>query len=206
MSNEVTDSTNVAENNNDINDFDHDEPVETLPVVQKEKPNYEVVFFARYRHNPRPSAEEITSLFNNYGQVHHVNCPEGKNYAFIFMTSLSTTVEHRRTRTTIGQIIHDMTPETRFHITVASSFRGAQRRPQNPHPYHRGYNRYLRRPVQQENETRIENTQSRVRHHKTYVKSNNVNHRARQNTTQNFHRRSTNYRSFRAPVQRENAY
>jgi len=42
------------------------------------------------------------------------------------MSSLNTTEEHRRTRATIGQIIKDITPENRFHITVASSNRNGQ--------------------------------------------------------------------------------
>ncbi|XWV24807.1 putative low complexity protein [Tupanvirus deep ocean] len=137
--NEVTDRTNdVSENVVSTNATEptvtdssvnivHDDPVaEEMPVVQREKVNYEVVFFVRYNNSDRPSSEEITNFFNNYGVVHHVNCPEGRNYAFIFMSSLSTTAEHRRTRTTISQIIHDMTPENRFHITVASSNRGTQ--------------------------------------------------------------------------------
>ncbi|XWV26053.1 putative low complexity protein [Tupanvirus soda lake] len=139
--NEVTDRTNdVSENvvststseptviDSSVN-IVHDDPVaEEMPVAQKEKVNYEVVFFVRYNNSDRPSSEEITNFFNNYGAVHHVNCPEGRNYAFVFMSSLSTTAEHRRTRTTISQIIHDMTPENRFHITVASSNRGTQYR------------------------------------------------------------------------------
>lgn len=94
------------------------------PVNIETRQHYEVVFFVRYNINLRPSAEDLTTYFNKYGQVHHINCPNNKNFAFIFMTSLNIGVEHRRTRATIGQIIRDMTPETRFHITVASSNRG----------------------------------------------------------------------------------
>lgn len=105
----------------------HDDPIDqVLPITQREKVNYEVVFFARYKHNPRPSNEDIIKFFNNYGVVHHVNCPDRRNYAFVFMNSLSTPVEHRRTRTTISQIIQDMNPENRFHISVANSNRGNQ--------------------------------------------------------------------------------
>lgn len=80
-------------------------------------------FFARYNHGPRPQTLDIVNFFNNYGVVHHVNCPATKNYAFIFMASLNINASHRRTRSTISQIIHNMTPETRFHISVASSNR-----------------------------------------------------------------------------------
>lgn len=142
-SNDVTDRTNdVSENGvsaesivtdsyvNVINDDPQEmnEDDKSMPVMRKERPNYEVVFFARYNTNLRPSVEEITKFFNNYGTVHHVNCPEGRNYAFVFMTSLNTNAEHRRTRSTISQIIQDMTPETRFHLTVASSNRGTHHR------------------------------------------------------------------------------
>jgi hypothetical protein len=44
------------------------------------------------------------------------------------MTSLNTTSEYRRTRITIENIINDMTPENRFHITVASSNHGTTTR------------------------------------------------------------------------------
>lgn len=95
----------------------------TEPNTTPSRPTYEVVFFVRYSICPRPLVDELYKYFGKYGDVHHVNCPENKNYAFIFMTKLATTVEHRRTRTTISQIIQDMTPENRFHITVASSNR-----------------------------------------------------------------------------------
>lgn len=119
--NEVTDGTNVV---NEVRDENENDRV-----------NYEVVFFVKYNQNPRPSSEELTALFNNYGVVHHINCPENRNFAFIFMTSLNTEVEHRRTRTTICKIIQDMTPETRFHITVANS----------------NYNRFNQRPFNRYN-------------------------------------------------------
>lgn len=106
---------------------------------EQDKSNYEVVFFARYNNYPRPSVEEITKYFNKYGKVDHVNCPEGRNYAFVFISELSTPVEHRRTRTTISQIINDMTPENRFHITVASSNRGTSRDYQ-PYYQYKQYN------------------------------------------------------------------
>lgn len=135
--NENTDGTNTEEIN-------VDEPVNEETVGQTTdqselntsmsesntsmKGSYEVVFFAKYNVNPRPSIEDMTKFFETYGTVHHINYPVNKNYAFIFMSSLSTPVEHRRTRTTISQIIREMTPGTRFHITVASS----NRRPNIP--------------------------------------------------------------------------
>ena len=113
---------------------------ESVNNDQNEVPreNYEVVFFARYNHNPRPSSDEIIKIFSNYGIVDHVNCPEEKNYAFVFMKSLSTDAEYRRTRSTITQIIRDMTPETKFHITVANSYKGSS-------PF-RGNNNYSQGP------------------------------------------------------------
>ncbi len=106
-------------------------PVETsqTEVTETSRPKYEVVFFAKYHANPRPSMQVITDFFNNYGEVHHVNCPESAEIAFVFMTSLNTGAEHRRTRATIGQMIRDMTPENRFYVTVASSNRKPNYRP-----------------------------------------------------------------------------
>ena len=125
----VTDSNNVE--NEETNVVENDNVENTT-----EKPSrYEVVFFARYHTNPRPSSDDVTKYFSNYGTVDHVNCPEGRNYAFVFMASLNTTAEHRRTRSTISQIISDMTPENRFHITVASSNRVGYSR-QNNYPQH----------------------------------------------------------------------
>ena len=92
----------------------------------KDRNTYEVVFFIKYHipNIPRPSKEDAETFFNNYGVVHHINYPQNRNFMFVFMTSLNTPVEHRRTRTTISQIIRDMTPENKFHITVANSNRG----------------------------------------------------------------------------------
>lgn len=105
---------------------------------KKEHVNYEVVFFIRYHTIGRPDAEQVSLYFSKYGQVHHVNCPQNKNYAFVFMLSLNTSSTHRRTRNTINQIVAEMTPENHFHITVASSNRGNQRtRP----PYQNFYQR-----------------------------------------------------------------
>uniref|UniRef100_A0A6G6ACX5 RRM domain-containing protein n=1 Tax=Borely moumouvirus TaxID=2712067 RepID=A0A6G6ACX5_9VIRU len=130
MSNQTTDSTNVIENQNS----ESITPEQSDSIKTVEKPSYEVVFFARYNKDKRPSSEDITNFFNKYGVVHHVKCPESRNCAFIFMTSLNTTAEHRRTRTTISQIIHDMTPENQFHITVADGRR--------PRQYHNNNNQF----------------------------------------------------------------
>ncbi|AYV85079.1 MAG: putative low complexity protein [Satyrvirus sp.] len=133
--NEVTDRTN--DSSECVNENG------SLQETKQEKENFEVVFFIRYNTNPRPSEEEITKFFNNYGAVHHVKCPENKNYAYVFMSSLSTSAEHRRTRTSIGEIIKDMTPENKFHITVARSNR-AGNYPRNGYntSYNTNYYRY----------------------------------------------------------------
>ena len=141
---ETTEKT-IVENDNVENDN-----VENDNVVNKEMdrktPRYEVVFFVRYHSSARPSCEEITNYFNKYGTVDHVNSPENRNYAFVFMASLNTAVEHRRTRTSISQIINEMTPENRFHITVASSNRVGYSRPmQYAPPPAPGYHEYSNR-------------------------------------------------------------
>nr|WBF70658.1 hypothetical protein [Megavirus caiporensis] len=125
----------------------------TVSEQSTEKPKYEVVFFARYNKGQRPSVDVITTHFSNYGVVHHVKCPDSRNCAFIFMTSLSTTAENRRTRTTIRQIIHDMTRENQFHISVADGrrprvvieqnnvkYNSSQPRFQNKNPQYNYYN------------------------------------------------------------------
>lgn len=113
-----------------------------------QRPSYEVVFFVKYKNSPRPSEEDICNYFNTYGSVHHVVCPTDRNFAFVFMTQLATDIEHRRTRTIISQIITEMDPNNRFHITVASS-----RRPRNRTNYQqrgRGFrNRWPRRIYQE---------------------------------------------------------
>lgn len=131
----------------DSNVVDEQEPVTNdAPAEhhQPEKANYEVVFFVRYRVTPRPPSEDVTKFFNNYGVVHHVNCPENRNYAFVFMTSLNTPAEYRRTRTTISQIIQDMTPENRFYITVANSNRRNMPYQNNSYQNNYGYQNYPR--------------------------------------------------------------
>ena len=135
----VTDSNVVPEQVTVVND-----DVPSQFEEQREKVNYEVVFFARYHTSLRPPAEDVTAYFNQYGTVHHVNCPKDSNYAFVFMSSLNTTAERRRTRTTISKIIQDMTPENKFHITVASSNRGAYDQDYN-RPRQQQYGQYNNR-------------------------------------------------------------
>lgn len=187
--NEVTDRTNDVRDNlisesqvNIVND-DPSENTEQLSI-QKERINYEVVFFVRYKNNPRPSLEEITNLFNNYGAVHHINCPEERNYAFVFMTSLNTTAEHRRTRSTIDRIIQDMkqNPETRFHITVASSNRGTQSQyPKQSQYQQRPFRKYTQRPrsyryYNDGNNNYDNNYNSGRNSYRTYPKTSNYSH------------------------------
>lgn len=100
-------------------------PNQPIQPTQPTQSNCEVVFFAKYKNYPRPGIDNITCFFNNYGTVTHVICPHDKNFAFIAMDSLNigTDVEYGRINKTISQIIHDLTPETQFHITVANSNR-----------------------------------------------------------------------------------
>jgi len=119
---------------------------ETRTVNEEENENnnerikYEVVLYAAYNNEsyPRPSEEDIEKFFNKYGKVDHIVCPEDKNCAFIFMESLNTDAEFKRTRTVINEIIKNMTTEENFYITVARSKRsnyhrrGEYQRSQNP--------------------------------------------------------------------------
>ena len=94
---------------------------ENKKVIREKK--YEVVFFTRFE-KERPSEQELIDLFSKYGQVHHTIRPERKtNIAFVFMTSLSTTDETLRIKSTISQIIADMTDECKFRVSVARSNR-----------------------------------------------------------------------------------
>lgn len=195
-----TDNSNltVEETNTESKtDIVCDDPVEENSTIQQERTNYEVVFFARY-YNGRPSVDEIINFFNNYGVVHHVNCPEGRNNAFIFMSSLSTTVEHRRTRTTINQIRNDMTPEIQFHITVASSNRPIHRRQSNQYhggrgSYQRSWRNYNRTPRQNhnynnsnQNNNNTENLESQYSRHNNGYNDQRRNGVRRWNGSRNF--------------------
>lgn len=124
--------------------------------AQEQRIKFEVVFFVRYnRGYQRPSVEDIKSYFSNYGTVHHINCPENKNFAFVFMESLLTEVKFRRTRTTISQIIREMDPECKFFITVANSNRNRNDDPQpvqnHPMPYPRERQMYQKSGQQRRN-------------------------------------------------------
>jgi hypothetical protein len=112
----------------------------TAPVERK----YAVVFFAKYyaQENPRPSEDSIQGFFNMYGQVDHVECPAGKNFAFIYMNSLSTQAEKSKTKNTMSAIIQSMTPETRFHLGVASMrYQNNGQSGQSRQPRQTNYNR-----------------------------------------------------------------
>lgn len=87
------------------------------------KKKYEVNFYVRYPVT-RPSTEELTNLFNLYGEVDHIVCPVDKNYAFVYMRSLNTVSEVKRTQATIGKIIYEMPSNDRFYISVANSNKG----------------------------------------------------------------------------------
>ena len=93
-------------------------------VDSSDRRNFEVVFFVKYvNYVPFPSSDEVTNYFSKYGTVHHVKMYPDKKYVFVYMTSLSTTVPYKRTRTTISQIIKDIVPENKFYINVARSNR-----------------------------------------------------------------------------------
>lgn len=89
-----------------------------LPLNEKGEKLYEVVFFAHYSN--RPTVEEITAYFNQYGVVHHVDCPQTKQCAFIFMSTLSSNEQRNRTKNTLIQIRQQMDPTNPFNVSVAS--------------------------------------------------------------------------------------
>jgi len=88
--NEVTDS-NVVEKQvveKQVHVVNDDVPEDDLPEsstknnsnsgdmtessVPREKINYEVVFFARYNVNPRPSTEDVTKFFQFLGKTRYI--------------------------------------------------------------------------------------------------------------------------------------
>lgn len=97
--------------------------------TESPKQHFEVVFYTKFGllNGPsRPTPEQLTDYFNKYGEVHHVKCPDDRQIAFVFMTSLNTNATQYRVRVTKEQIIKDMTPETKFYINVANSRRPQQ--------------------------------------------------------------------------------
>lgn len=90
---------------------------------------YELVLFAKYGFKDiqqRPSEEDITVFFNNYGVVSHVSCPENKQFAIVYMTSINTKAVHQKAFAVIGDIINSMTEENKFHISIANARHGKQ--------------------------------------------------------------------------------
>jgi hypothetical protein len=175
--------------------------------TQEERPHYEVVLFAKYYEEyPRPSEEDLIKFFSNYGTVHHVKCPDDRNIAFIFITKLSTTEEHRRTRVTITQIIRDMTPETKFRVNVANS------RPRNNYNNNNnnGGNNYQNGPPR--------NNNGRYNNNQGYTNNRNYNNdQGYQNQSNNYvdnnydnrqpqQRNNGNNYDNRQPQQRNNGY
>lgn len=86
-------------------------------------PKYEVVFFAKYKYNCRPTDQEIVNYFNHYGDVDHVKCPQDRNFAFIFMTTLNCETNQYRIKSTITRIINEMPEDFKFYVNVATSNR-----------------------------------------------------------------------------------
>lgn len=101
---------------------DQTQPEQLQMEQTEQRRRYAVVLFAKYNAElQRPSVEELTRFFNQYGVVDHINAPENTNFAFVFMASLSTPNTYQRTRATLSDIIRGMTPSTRFHIAVATN-------------------------------------------------------------------------------------
>lgn len=111
---------------------DHSHTEENQPEKK-----YAVVFFVKYRYQ-RPPEEEMSGYFGQYGDIDHIDYPENKNFAFIFMSSLSIQAEFKRTRATIRQILEDMDQAQPFFITVARN----NTRQQNNQGYNYSYPRY----------------------------------------------------------------
>jgi hypothetical protein len=145
----------VEDSSEEVVDEEHLEKYVTDPPIPPNKQTlYEVVFFVRYDNNNRPAVHDISEYFNNYGNVHHVNAPDGKSYAFVFMETLNTLAKYSRTFYTIFQIIKEMDPEIKFMITVASTKRGGKKGYQhnqqnrqvspNSQPFNQKYNQQNR--------------------------------------------------------------
>lgn len=147
--------TNIANTNGSETVESENQPTN----IESPKQHFEVVFYTKFGllNGPsRPTPEQLTDYFNRYGDVHHVKCPDDRQIAFIFMTSLNTNATQYRVRVTKEQIIKDMTPETKFYINVANSRKpqgGFTDRPprsehnNQPHNYHQ-QPRYNNQPQQ----------------------------------------------------------
>lgn len=114
---DVANTTDVVENTN----------VSVQQSSQSIRKNpYEVVFFAKYNNRDSkyiPSIETITDFFAKYGTIDHLDYNQEKHIAYIYMTRLSTTQTFLRTRSTLTQMIAEMTPATKFYVSVARANR-----------------------------------------------------------------------------------
>lgn len=97
----------------------------SAPEQQGPKKNqYEVVFFARYNNRDSryvPTVDDVKNFFSKFGTVDRVDYKNDKNIAYVYMTKLATTQTFLRTRSTITNMIAEMTPETKFYVSVARS-------------------------------------------------------------------------------------
>ena len=117
---------------------------EVTTTERPPRPHYAVVLFVKYGLDgsiPRPSLDDVNDFFGNFGEIDHLTYPENKDFVFVFMKSLNTTAAYQKTRTVIADIIHTMTPETRFYVSVANSRRntpsqsGPDTEPRNTRSY-----------------------------------------------------------------------
>lgn len=111
----------MEENTQSVENTQNVENTEGWKTQGKKK--YAVNFYVRYPVT-RPSREELTDLFNLYGEVDHIVCPIDKNYAFVYMRSLNSIMEKSKIQSTIGKIIYEMPSNDRFYISVANSNKG----------------------------------------------------------------------------------
>ena len=96
-------------------------------IEEPRERKYELVLFAKYGFKDiqkRPSEEDIIAFFNNYGVVSHVSCPENKQFAIVYMTSIKTSAVHQKAFAVIGDIVNSMTEENKFHISIANARHG----------------------------------------------------------------------------------
>jgi hypothetical protein len=122
---------------------------ETQLSLDSERKTYEVVLFSRWYNRDRPSENEITDLFTNFGKVHHVSLPKTRtNVAFVFMESVNTDVTRARVRSVINMIRQygkdKLAENDQFFVDVARPRRRSygQYNQYNQNYYGGGYNRY----------------------------------------------------------------